>query len=357
MMKIIASKMRDSIKILSIGIILIGGWLVSHGQVCADTEEVIITTDKIEYKQGETIKVAVKSNLSEALFLESCNSVIIELKDEQNMWKELNRTSCFANWVKQQIKPGEDKVVAEFDTGYEWEGVKFFPIGTYRLEFTYYLGCTNDCVEGTINESGDGVRCILKKTSRYAVINPIDKPIILGLQFCDKWETIYSEEFTIEQKPDVAVDIDKTEYKQGETVKITIKNNLDVQLRNYDMVTEDASFHNQYIGWGFIERFENGNWIKVEPLWRCDDTCFAKCKLSGSFFVLGQKGAARFPKDFKSFEWNQTRLICIPGDIKSELVGPGRYRTSSTFVNVKEELKGKPEELKRTFYSDEFMIK
>ncbi len=73
--------------------------------------------------------------------------------------------------------------------------------------------------------------------------------------------------------------------------------------------------------------------------------------------ALGQKGTARFPKDFKYFEWNQTRLICIPGDIKSKLVGPGRYRISSTFVNVKEELKGKPEEFKRTFYSDEFMIK
>ena len=466
---------REGLISLFIGIILAGGWWVSHGQIFADTKELIISTDKIEYYQGETAKVVVKNNLNEPIFLESCNPVIIGLKDKQNIWKEINRKFCFVNLVKQQINSGKDKIITEF----VWEG---FPIGTYRLKFTYCLGCTKDCVKESVEESNYCIRCIIKKTSRHASKELIDKPIILGLQFCDKCETIYSEEFTIKQKSDVVVDIDKTEYEQGETVKmtiingltdeitipykgkelygnfakverknrldeweeielpviktklmykklkpgekhiyswkhqitgdnysianpgtyriklsyskrnwrdgvivysnefkikkkqnevtiatdkieyghgktvkITIRNNLNIPLRNCDMATKDIFFCNQSLAWGFIERFENGDWVKIEPLWRCGDVCFAMCKLNGSFFVLGEKGATKFPKDFRSFEWDQTCLICDPKrgrTIDSELVGSGRYRISSTFWD-----ESKKRDIKRTFYSNEFIIK
>jgi len=164
---------------------------------------------------------------------------------------------------------------------------------------------------------------------------------------------IWSSKIYPETKNEVTITTNKTEYELGEIVKITIKNNLDIPLRNYDtVVPENSEFYNQSIGWGFIEKFKDGNWIKIEPLWRCGNTCFAKCKLSVYFFVLGQKGATRFPEDFRYFEWNQTRLICTPGDIKSELVSPGRYRVSSTFWDENKEL-----DTRRTFCSKEFIIK
>lgn len=183
-------------------------------------------------------------------------------------------------------------------------------------------------------------------------INILVGVLVVGIVLISGW-WIWNSQIYSETQNEVTITTDKTEYKQGETVKITIKNNLNISLRNYDtVVPENSEFYNQFVGWGFIEIFEDGNWSKIEPLWRCGNTCFAKCKLSGGFFVLGSKGTTKFPEDFRHFEWNQTRLICNPGDIKSEPVVPGTYRVSSTFWDENKEL-----DTQRIFYSNEFIIR
>jgi len=194
------SKTKIFVGILVVGIVLIGGRQAWSEQISPETQkQVTITTDKTEYEQGETVKVVLKNNLDKPVFLESCNPVILQLKDGSK-WKELSRKYCEATWVRQRIKPGENGVVAEFDTGYEWEGKKLFPIGSYRVLSTYHIACTEDCLKGTVEEGRYGVRCIIKKTSRYAGVEVSDEAIILGLHFCTEGEMIYSNEFTIKGK-------------------------------------------------------------------------------------------------------------------------------------------------------------
>lgn len=56
------------IRILVIGIILIGGWWIWNPQIYAGAQEVTITTNKVEYEQGEVIKVTVKNELDKSIW-------------------------------------------------------------------------------------------------------------------------------------------------------------------------------------------------------------------------------------------------------------------------------------------------
>ena len=57
------------IGILVIGIVLICGWLVWNSQIEPNLiSQVIITTDKTEYEQGEMLKVTVRNNQTKSIW-------------------------------------------------------------------------------------------------------------------------------------------------------------------------------------------------------------------------------------------------------------------------------------------------
>lgn len=150
---------------------------------------------------------------------------------------------------------------------------------------------------------------------------------------------------------EITITTDKTEYEEGEKVKIMIKNNTDFFWKNYDK----SDFTSQQITWGFIESYEDGQWIKKEPLWRCNkEDCFAICVPPlTDFFILK-------PKEEKTFEWDQQYLLCSAPEYKETegraLLISDRYRVSSAFANIVNE-EGVPEEFPEVFYSPEFKIK
>lgn len=151
----------------------------------------------------------------------------------------------------------------------------------------------------------------------------------------------------------VTITTDKIEYEEGETVKIMIKNNTDFFWKNYDNI--DTDFTSQQIGWGFVESYEQGQWKKKEPLWRCNKQgCFAICiPPPPDFFLLK-------PKEEKTFEWDQQHLLCSEPEYKETegraLLISDRYRVSGAFANIVNE-EEVPEEFSELFYSPEFKIK
>ncbi|MDD2702701.1 MAG: hypothetical protein PHC33_01670 [Candidatus Omnitrophica bacterium] len=166
---------------------------------------------------------------------------------------------------------------------------------------------------------------------------------------CNSIQSCVEEEIIIRGKPEVSLDVDKAVYGQGEPVKITIRNNTNRVLINYDWnLPGERDYSRKGTGWGYVEKLKNGSWLKVEPLWRCGGECFARCAMGTEFFVLQPKGVDIFPGDIRYFEWDQSRLVCIPEE-KYKPAGTGRYRISCTFHDtVKNEF--------RIFHSPEFRI-
>ncbi|MCK4729692.1 MAG: hypothetical protein KAT28_00085 [Candidatus Aenigmarchaeota archaeon] len=145
---------------------------------------------------------------------------------------------------------------------------------------------------------------------------------------------------------EVTITTDKTEYEQGETVEITIMNSLDFPIIPQAILpdkTKYIKFLGENYGIGFIERFEEGTWIGVEPIWRCGNSCFVECNYK-HLFEPGEK---------RVFEWNQTILICdkVNRTEKVKVVGAGKYRIGSAVWL------GQDAEIYKTIYSNEFTIK
>jgi hypothetical protein len=149
-----------------------------------------------------------------------------------------------------------------------------------------------------------------------------------SIQFC------IEKEIVIVDRPEISIKVDKEVYRQGEPVKISIRNNTNRSMMNYDWnLPAERDYSRKDSGWGYVERFKNGAWLRVEPLWRCGGECFARCSLGPEFFLLQPKGVDIFPGDVRYFEWDQTRLFCLPEE-KHKPADPGRYRISSTFHDV-----------------------
>jgi hypothetical protein len=166
---------------------------------------------------------------------------------------------------------------------------------------------------------------------------------------CNSIQSCVEKEILIRDNPEVSLDVDKGVYKQGEPVKIAIRNNTDRVLINYDWnLPGERDYSRKDAGWGYVEKLKNGSWLRVEPLWRCGGECFARCAMGQEFFILQPKGVDIFPGDIRYFEWDQTRLLCMPEE-KYKPVGAGRYRITCTFHDtVKNEF--------RIFHSREFEI-
>ena len=143
----------------------------------------------------------------------------------------------------------------------------------------------------------------------------------------------------------VTITTDKTEYEQGDRVKIIVTNNLDYLVTPGVGNLRPDRFLGENYGIGLIEKFEDDKWVAIEPVWRCESefsSCFTECLYEYSFR----------PGETRVFEWDQTVRICnkLERTEKIENAGAGKYRVASSIWFTKERTY-------KTIYSNEFTIK
>jgi len=139
-------KTKILIGILVIGIVLIGGWRVSGAR------GVTITTDKTEYKQGESVKITLKNDLKKSIFshIGSGTPVFcieyVERKTPAGNWEELFAQCQYPHCIYDidapgEIKPGQSKTL-------EWKPLIYIDgtlkriqagSGIYRLISLYQI--------------------------------------------------------------------------------------------------------------------------------------------------------------------------------------------------------------------------
>jgi len=142
-------------------------------------------------------------------------------------------------------------------------------------------------------------------------------------------EELKEIESTIETEISQAVTVttDKTEYEQGETVKIIVKNNTEEEKETYTLL---------YV----IERFNGDQWIEVK---RREDPCNLERELVAFLTLTSSQIIER--------EWNQKEEWCENLTLISNQASFGKYRLKSFIRSV-----GKLE-WEETIYSNEFTIK
>lgn len=144
----------------------------------------------------------------------------------------------------------------------------------------------------------------------------------------------------------------KAEYKPSETVKIIMTNiakNSIVEQPDSSVDVMSVRYLGKNYGVGLIEKFVgdsrpdgSADWIAIEPVWRCGDSCFAECKNDYSIK----------PKEKRVFSWKQTMLICDQSKRTEKIkpAGAGKYRISSAiWLDAKQAHK--------IIHSNEFIIK
>ncbi len=141
------------------------------------------------------------------------------------------------------------------------------------------------------------------------------------------------------------ISTDKCEYKLSEPVKIYITNsakNPVVQQATSSINIKSKRFLGNNYGVGLIEKWEDGAWMAVEPVWRCGGSCFTECKYSQPIQ----------PGEKSGFIWPQTILICDIFNHSEEVrqAEAGKYRaTSAVWSDMERKYK--------IIYSNEFIIK
>lgn len=125
----------------------------------------------------------------------------------------------------------------------------------------------------------------------------------------------------------VLITTDKTVYRQGEVIRVSIKNNLN----------ESIFCHIGVEGIKHIERkTAEGNWEQL----------FVMCKYPHCIYKIAPPKEI-IPGECRIFEWKP--LIYIDGTSKTVQAGPGQYRLSFFYQDhMKTEL--------RSVYSNVFMI-
>jgi hypothetical protein len=141
------------------------------------------------------------------------------------------------------------------------------------------------------------------------------------------------------------INTDKNEYQLGEAVNINITNSaqnpiVEQTTSSIDIVSK--RFLGNNYGVAIIEKLENGIWVAVEPVWRCDAPCYEKCKY-GHTIKPGEKN---------SFIWPQKIIICdiLNHEEKIESVESGQYRISSAVWSNEKKIH-------EIIHSNEFKIK
>jgi len=160
-------------------------------------KQIVVTTDKAEYNQGELVKISIKNNLKENIGVVDVFNGIETFSDGkwQNLW-ELTKLKCSCDQtcylgVIPQIEPGKEM-------SFKWN----------QKLWTY---CHPKASSHDL------------KNSTFIIASPGKYRICVKLRYLKSGneKIICSYEFVIKNL--VTLTTDKTEYEQGEIVKITVK--------------------------------------------------------------------------------------------------------------------------------------
>ena len=236
-------------------------------------EEVTITTDKTEYGRGEMITVIVTNNREASISYSSFPFMLYKHKDRK--WEAFVypwRSGLMEPQVEvvppfEEIEP--PLVEMKTDTGKVFSDLidtKRLVPGRYKIEFQYTIGP--------------------------------NKKI---------WETIHSNEFMIKEEQEVTITTDKTEYEQGETVKITVRNNFGGEICYLTYSGSDC--------WKLPFRVEN--FISDENKW--EDIPIGK-QIEGCPQYMSMP-ASKCSNEPINFSWDQHQM-------NKGVVSAGKYRIS-----------------------------
>ena len=193
---------------------------------------------------------------------------------------------------------------------------------------------------------------IAQKSKIFSHVIPISILVLVGLIFGIVFmrvlkpigtKTYFGTKTASASKLTLATD--KDEYSQGEIVAIFLTNNSSYPMRQQTDLPVDYSigrYLGESFGVGLIERLEKGDWVVVEPVWRCDNSCFKECLFNQSI----KEG------ETKTFKWNQEVHICDKMN-NSEIVEHAESGTYRVFTPVWNE----DEQAHKLVYSEEFTIK
>lgn len=230
--------MTTKIKILIwglfIGVVLIGGWWVWSGQIYPETQRVTITTDQTEYGREEKISLTVLNNLNRNILVSACPTgegfVRIEKKDKLGSWKEMP-ISVFHNAIcagPLTLRSGESHTYSELMNTREIRLPELPVFDETTGKWIIYDNKTGEFIETeqepTVKELGD------------VGIYRIKFGYLFSLPYSqENTHWVYSNEFKIKEKAvqEVIVTIDKTEYRQGEKVKISLDYEGDLYVWDY----------------------------------------------------------------------------------------------------------------------------
>lgn len=164
---------------------------------------------------------------------------------------------------------------------------------------------------------------------------------------CDNLSQCYTCSFTKESAGEVTITTDKTEYRQDETIEITVRNTLDKSIYYVDL-SPALSF------WR-LERLENNSWKEITSQFQFPEIVAGREECTLIVFEI------REPFEFgqnseMSHRWNQRICLIDRQPYELKFIDKGYYRFSFTYaLNRTNELPYKLLDPK-TIYSDEFTI-
>jgi ribosomal protein L21E len=270
-------------------------------------KEVTITTDKREYEQGEEVKITVENISNKEIKISLPYYIYGIEKLMAGEWKNLATNKCDCPEIECKVSPSYFLLPAGEKFELKWDQKE---IKCDTLEF---------------------IQVSVGKYRAYTIV--VEK---------ERAKRIYSNEFTIKEKPEVTILTDKKEYEQGEVVRITMQNNTN-KIVEFLSGKDDKKYQYEcgYGCWGFIEIFKNGTWHKIDALPRCP--CGAKCRVATPYPILSSN------ESFTIY-WNQLIVDCSSiKDYKTRKASFGQYRITAK-VKLND---GAPQ----TIYSNEFTIK
>ena len=154
-----------------------------------------------------------------------------------------------------------------------------------------------------------------------------------NIELCKEIRDLSCREFCLEMVREklVTITTDKTEYGQGEIVKIIVENKDSEKISLCRYPTLESPIFS-------IEKFENGTWITV--------CCVGPCKCHSPCMVRIMKCLEIQPNQTIEFEWHQKKETCKNSQYISAQADLGKYRIR---FNIGTAL--------NPIYSNEFTIK
>ena len=301
-----------------IGIVIVGSFiLINYWK----SQKIKVCTDKSVYSD-ESIILTIKNDLDNLIFIVPIN-LLIEVHDEE--WRPLTTIGVTGCGCFQNLKCDERGFTIP-------PQIKINPHSSYNL---------------SLNPD-----CFFEKDKKYRI-----RVMPLVQTEKDKFKDIgfyYSNEFLVKE-PQVIIETDKTEYEQGDTVIITIKNNLDKTI----VFKTDCFPEYGRLGLWEIERKEKDGWKKVKMLLPLEGKC-----LPGYFGIAPCIEKMKPQSEFHQ-EWDQKICLFNGSDSlfleKPILLQEGTYRLVFTYSDKfrKDEYTLTEIEIitPRKIYSNEFIIK